>query len=72
MPNFEYTWTDEQILEVNGRAVGLFLQLNEDNEIPPTIHAAVYQGVLNQCGQVEVTQVQKGTVLPRMDVPRQR
>lgn len=70
MPNITPTWTDEQVLEINGRAVRLFQQLIADEILPDIVLPGIYQGILNQCGQVEVQQVERGRILPRMDVPR--
>lgn len=50
-------WTDEQILEINERAIRLFEQATEGHSLSPVVEGNVYTGILNMCGQVEPPKV---------------
>lgn len=67
MPNLNYTWTDEQVAEVNGRAIIIFDLLATKYDLPPELSTVVYQGILNMCGQVEIAQITPGRLLPGID-----
>lgn len=69
MPLLTPVWTNEQILEINERAIDLFLTATGDKDLSQIVEGNVYTGILNMCGQVEPPKVSPASISPRMDIP---